>query len=143
MDNQTTKIYNYLPQNALLLREEVFLCEQGFEVEKDIIDDIAYHIVIEIDNEVVATCRVFDDNGWVLGRICVKREWRGRGLGLRIIKEAETFVKKQGGTAIRLHAQTRAVDFYKRCGYIPYGEVDYEEWCEHIWTKKHVYAYKK
>ena len=143
MDNQTPKIYNYLPQNALLLREEVFLCEQGFEVEKDIIDDIAYHIVIEIDNEVVATCRVFDDNGWVLGRICVKREWRGRGLGLRIIDEAESFIKKQGGTSIRLHAQKRVVDFYKRCGYIPYGEVDYEEWCEHIWMKKHVYAYKK
>ena len=136
MDNLTTKIYKYLPQSALSLREKVFLSEQGFEVEKDIIDDIAYHIVIEIDNEVVATCRVFEDDGWVLGRICVKREWRGMGLGLHITKEAERFVKKQGGASIRLHAQTRAVKFYKRCGYIPYGEVDYEEWCEHVWMKK-------
>lgn len=136
MDEVTTKIYEYLPKDALLLREEVFLKEQGFEVERDEIDDKAYHIVFEVGGVVVSTCRVFYDNGWVIGRICVKREWRGRGLGALIIKTAEDFIKKRNGTSIRLHAQTRAVDFYKRCGYIPYGDIGYEEWCEHIWMEK-------
>ena len=43
---------------------------------------------------------------------------------------------KAGGGSVRLHAQQRASGFYEKQGYEPYGPVEYEEYCPHIWMKK-------
>ena len=53
------KIFDYLPEDAYKIREDVFIKEQGFVNELDEIDNIATHIVLYIDNEPVGTCRVF------------------------------------------------------------------------------------
>lgn len=136
MEKLTTKIYDYLPDEALRLREEVFLGEQGFTVERDDIDDIAYHVTFDLDGVVVATCRVFYDDSWTVGRIAVKKGMRGKGLGKALLLEAEKIAREKGGENLKLHAQVRAVHFYEKCGYKSYGNVGYEEWCEHIWMKK-------
>lgn len=136
MEGFTTKIYNYLPKEALSLREEVFLVEQGFEREKDEIDDIATHLVVYDNDVTIATARLYATDGYVVGRICVKKGYRGRGLGGVLLATAEKIAKDKGGTTIRLHAQLRAKEFYERYGYKAYGDIEYEEWCEHIWMKK-------
>lgn len=136
MQGLTTKIYEYLPKEALLLREEVFLGEQGFTIEKDAIDDIATHIVIYDCDVAVGVARLYYDNGFIVGRICVRQGFRGQGIGGILLFEAEKIAIDRKGDSIRLHAQLRAKEFYERYGYISYGDIEYEEWCEHIWMER-------
>ncbi len=136
MENYTVKRYSYLPKELLELRERVFLVEQGFVVERDDIDDIAEHIGLYFCDTLVGVCRVYECDGYVVGRIALDKQYRGRGLGGRLLDVAEKIAKDKGATSIRLHAQTRAVEFYQKYGYEAYGEIEYEEWCEHIWMKK-------
>ena len=41
-----TEIYDYLPESSKLIRQTVFVEEQGFVNEIDEIDEIATHIVL-------------------------------------------------------------------------------------------------
>ena len=136
MEEFTTKIYNKLPKELLALREEVFLVEQGFEVERDEIDDIATHIALYCGDVLVGVARLYYDDGYVVGRICVKSNFRSQGIGGVLLAVAEKIAQDKGGLTIRLHAQLRAKEFYERYGYKAYGDIEYEEWCEHIWMKK-------
>ena len=136
MQDLTVKTYEYLPREALALREEVFLVEQGFEIERDEIDDIAEHIVIYDKDIVVGVARLYVSDGMTIGRICVKKDYRSKGLGGLLLDTGEKIARDKGHDTIKLHAQTRATAFYARYGYVAYGEVAYEEWCEHIWMKK-------
>ena len=52
------------------------------------------------------------------------------------MSEVEKFVLKNNGKFIKLHSQIRAVEFYKKVGYTPYGEIEPEEGYPHIWMKK-------
>ena len=90
-----TEIYNSLPSFAKIIREEVFIKEQGFESEYDEIDNVATHIVL-FDNDLpVATCRVFESDTpgvYILGRLAVKKEYRSKGIGKFVIRQAEKYV---------------------------------------------------
>lgn len=133
------KIYKSLPIEAKRIREEVFIKEQGFIREYDEIDDIATHIVVFDGNEPIATCRVFesrDHESYTLGRLAVKKEYRGKGVGSGVVAEAERYVAGLGIKNMILHSQLTAKDFYQRLGFSEYGEVEYEEDCPHIWMKK-------
>lgn len=135
-----TEVYTPLPKSAFMVREKVFIEEQGFQNELDEIDDIALHIVMyNADNEPVATCRIFEGEEkqvFILGRLAVLKEYRGKGIGSNIINEAEQLVIEKGGKALILHSQCRAKDFYGKLGFIEYGEIGYDEGCPHIWMKK-------
>ena len=130
------------PQQAIDVRIEVFVKEQGFRDEFDDIDDIAMHFVAFDDTErPVGTCRVFvsdDAKVYLLGRLAVVKEYRTKGLGSQIVEAAEDYVRSVGGKEIRLHAQCRVSGFYEKIGYTSYGEIEEEEGCPHIWMKKEV-----
>ncbi len=132
-------VYESLPNDAKEIRKAVFINEQGFQNEFDEIDNEAAHIVMYDEDEVpVATCRVFWDssmNAYVLGRLAVIEEYRGKNIGSIMLKEAEIYVQKEGGKTLILHAQCRAVDFYKKSGFIEFGNVEDDEGCPHIWMK--------
>ena len=134
-----TEIYNSLPSFAKIIREEVFIKEQGFESEYDEIDNVATHIVL-FDNDLpIATCRVFESDTpgvYVLGRLAVKKEYRSKGIGTFVIGQAEKCVLSVGGNTLTLHSQLQAKDFYIKCGYSQYGQIEYEQSCPHIWMKK-------
>ena len=133
-------VYESLPNDAREIRKAVFINEQGFQNEFDEIDNEAAHIVMYDEDEVpVATCRVFWDsnmNAYVLGRLAVIEEYRGKNIGSIMLKEAEMYVQKKEGKILILHAQCRAVDFYKKSGFIEFGNVENDEGCPHIWMKK-------
>lgn len=133
-------VYESLPNDAKEIRKAVFINEQGFQNEFDEIDNEAAHIVMYDEDEVpVATCRVFWDsnmNAYVLGRLAVIEEYRGENIGSIMLKEAEMYVQKKEGKILILHAQCRAVDFYKKSGFIEFGNVENDEGCPHIWMKK-------
>lgn len=137
----TAKVYETLPEQAELIRKSVFMDEQDFKDEFDETDNIAWHILLTDGAKPAATCRVFFDkslDSFVLGRLAVMKEYRGKALGSMAVTEAEKLVASKGGKSIVLHAQCRVREFYEKLGYKAFGEPDYDEDCEHIWMKKNI-----
>lgn len=133
-------IYKNIPDCAREIRQKVFIEEQGFQEEFDEIDHTATHIVIFDQNETpVATCRVFwnaEMESYILGRLAVVKECRGKNIGSMAVREAERYVRETGGKSIALHAQCRASAFYQKMGYAEYGDIGDEEGCPHVWMRK-------
>ena len=136
------KIFDSLPKQAAEIRNDVFIKEQGFESEFDATDSIATHFVAFDDNgSAIATCRVFWDkkiNSFVLGRLAVIKEQRGKGIGAAVVEETLNYVKNMGKKELRLHAQCRITEFYEKLGFAQFGDIEYEEDCPHIWMKKSI-----
>ena len=131
--------FDALPQEAKQIRIAVFMNEQGFTDEFDALDEICTHLVLYDGELAVVTCRIWlAHDGWHVGRLAVIKEYRGRGLGKDMLKHAEEYVRCVGGNSIALHAQCRAETFYRKCGYTPYGETDYDEGVPHVHMKKHL-----
>ncbi len=132
-------IYDTIPHEAVNIRQMVFVEEQGFHNEFDEIDECAKHIVLYDHRFPVATCRVFVDKfsgNFIIGRIAVVKQYRGKNIGSFILKCAENEIEKRGGKSVFLHAQLRAKEFYEKQGYRQYGKEDFEEYCPHIWMHK-------
>ncbi|MFV0409859.1 MAG: GNAT family N-acetyltransferase [Paracoccus sp. (in: a-proteobacteria)] len=106
------------------LRRTVFIEEQGVS-EAEEIDDLdaqAVHLLGWIADRPVATARVFLDgaNGKI-GRVCVLMEARGTGAGAAIMRGAITALQRRGATRIKLSAQTYALPFYEKLGFVAFG----------------------
>lgn len=135
-----TVIYQGLSDCAKAIRQKVFMEEQGFRNEFDAIDETAAHIVMFDEDQIpAATCRVFWDpamHTYVLGRLAVVREYRGKKLGAAMVREAESYIRQNGGKSVVLHAQCRITAFYQHLGFAAFGDADEEEGCPHIWMRK-------
>jgi predicted GNAT family N-acyltransferase len=137
------KIFSALPPEGRRIREEVFVIEQGFQEEFDGTDLVATHILLYEDGIPVAVCRIFphgDSGQYLAGRVAVLKSCRGRGLGAALMKAAEDQVRQMGGRELRLHAQCRIRPFYEAVGYTPYGEIEDDQGCPHIWMKKSLHG---
>jgi len=77
------------------------------------------YIVMLDDGYPVATCRFYeiDSHSVILGRVVVLPEYRGSGLGRRVIGEAEEWIKELGYAEIVIESRLEAIDFYKKLGY--------------------------
>lgn len=136
-----TEITDYLPPQAQAIRQEVFMGEQGFSYEFDSTDPTALHLTLYEDGRALGCCRLFPGEApgaWHVGRVAVQKEYRGRGLGARIMEEAERAVRQRGGLCLELSAQTRAAGFYQRLGYVQEGEEYLEEHCPHVFMRKQI-----
>lgn len=133
------KVTNTLSKDEKFIRETVFMEEQNFKTEFDDIDDIATHIVMYLDNQPVGCCRLYkQENEYHIGRIAVLKPYRGKGYGEKILLHAESVAKEKGADTIKLSAQVRASGFYEKLGYKKYGEIYFDEYCEHIAMKKYI-----
>lgn len=127
------KLYKGLNDDVRYVRKTVFIEEQGFQNEFDLIDENCFHVVFYENEKPVATCRFYNDkNIYHIGRVAVLKEYRGMYLGVKIMQFAENEIKKAGGSLIEVSAQVRIKDFYKKLGYVEQGEVYLDEFCEHI-----------
>ena len=124
--------------NAAMIRRIVFMDEQKFSYDLDEVDEYAVHAVVYDGDSPVATGRFFSDeeNTPHIGRIAVLKDYRKRGVGRFLMLSLEKTAAELGAEFITLGAQVRASDFYKSLGYVPYGEIFYDEYCEHINMKK-------
>ena len=79
-------------QNVRLIRNTVFSGEQNIkpEIDFDGNDSSAFHVLIFVDGKSAGTGRMLNDGH--IGRVAVLNEYRGKGLGSRIIK---SLIKKQ------------------------------------------------
>lgn len=127
-------------QDALALRMEVFVAEQGFsaESEKDALDVRAQHIVGYDNGKALCCARLFPEqnNEWHVGRIVVKKILRGKGIGKRMLAEVAKKAKQQGGRSVILGAQYDKEPFYAACGYEKFGEPFLDENYPHVWMRK-------
>ncbi len=96
-------------QHKLSLREE-------FD-EHD--GDGTRYIVLLDGGYPVATCRFYelDARRVMLGRVVVLPEYRGKGLGRRVMQEAESWIRESGRREIVIEARTVAVRFYEQLGF--------------------------
>ena len=97
--------------DARLIRQHVFVEEQGFENEFDEIDEYAYHLVIYQNDEAIATGRMYekDQETMILGRIAIIKECRKIGLGSKIVLRLENEAKQLGYIITQLSAQGKSI----------------------------------
>jgi predicted GNAT family N-acyltransferase len=122
-------------EQALDLRERVFCGEQGvrLEAERDGRDGEAVHFVAVEDGRVLGTSRLLIEEGVArIGRMAVEPHVRGRGIGARLLAEAERAAVAAGARHSRLHAQEAARSLYARGGYEVRGEPFVEEGIDHV-----------
>ncbi|AGS68995.1 GNAT family N-acetyltransferase [Streptomyces collinus] len=117
------------------IRKEVFVAEQGVpqDIEYDAYDAVAVHVLaVREDGEPLGTGRLLfgevaaaktggDASVGSLGRLAVAGAARGLGIGVALVRAIEEAARAHGLTAVDLHAQTQALGFYERLGYVAYG----------------------
>ncbi len=104
------------------VREAVFVQEQGIpaELEWDSGDAGAVHLLACTgDGTAVGVIRMQPDGR--IGRMAVLREWRGRGIGGRLLRAMLDHAAAAGFARVYLHAQCAAVRFYARRGFTAIG----------------------
>ena len=78
------------------------------------------YIVLLDDGYPVATCRFYenDTRTVTLGRVVVLPEYRGLGLGKKVVQEAEVWAKELGYKQINIDSRVEAIHFYENLGYL-------------------------
>jgi predicted GNAT family N-acyltransferase len=118
---------------ASRIRFQVFVEEQGVprDIELDERDARCVHALAHADGKAVGTGRLLpreEDAPAVahVGRMAVLAEWRGRGIGSRILEALIGEARERGDRQVALSAQIHALEFYRGHGFEPVGEI-YEE----------------
>ncbi|MES2561231.1 MAG: GNAT family N-acetyltransferase [Pseudomonadota bacterium] len=95
------------------------------ELEWDDADEHASHVLaLAGDGEPVGTARLISNCR--IGRMAVLKQWRRSGVGGSMLAALLDIAIKHGCSRVRLHAQTHAVAFYARYGFIAVGD-EFEE----------------
>ena len=78
------------------------------------------YIVMVDDFLPIATCRLYaiDKENVMLGRIVVLPEYRGKGIGTLVVKEAEKWAKELGFTTAVVESRDNKIHFYETMGYV-------------------------
>jgi predicted GNAT family N-acyltransferase len=122
--------------DAWRIRERVFLREQGIDeqLERDGLDDVAWHLVAWDDGAAVGTARVLglDDDGRPIlpetarvakiGRMAVLPEKRRLGIGRQLLEAALDLCRRHGFERAELSAQEYVAPFYERAGFRSEGQ---------------------
>lgn len=112
------------------IREEVFVKEQGVpaDLEWDGKDPACLHVIAELvdgaKRDAVGTGRIMPDGK--IGRMAVLGKYRGKGIGGEILAALVEAARARGQHGVYLHAQSHALVFYQRFGFIAEG-VEFQE----------------
>jgi predicted GNAT family N-acyltransferase len=127
-------------KDAFGIRKQVFITEQNIppDLEYDEDDRTALHMLVKNRGKAIGTARVLflSNKQAKLERLAVLKSFRGRGIGSEIISFLEKELKNQGVEKVILHAQCRAIAFYKSCGYQKMGTPFWEVGIKHIKMQK-------
>lgn len=109
------------------IRRAVFIREQSVPeaLEIDGLDDAAIHLLAAVEGRPVGCARLLIDGATgKIGRVAVLPEARGTGLGAALMRAALDELRRiPGVTTARLGAQTHALGFYERLGFVAEGPV--------------------
>lgn len=104
-----------------VLREPLGL---DFSAEQLIAEKDDLHLVALAGGRVVG-CLVLtplSDGAVQMRQVAVEPDWRGKGVGKRLVEMSEAIARQRGFREIVLHARETAVDFYLKQGYQVRGE---------------------
>lgn len=115
------------------VRNAVFSDEQGISETLDF--DGQDHECVQVlarigEGDAIGTARMLPDGH--VGRIAVHKEWRGRGVGTRLVEFLTDVARDRGFPEIHLHSQAQAAGFYARLGFEARGETFMEAGIEHV-----------
>ena len=119
------------------IRFTVFVEEQRvpIEIEWDDQDAGSLHaLAYSGAGDAVATGRLLPDGH--IGRMAVLKEWRGKGVGAAILNRLIEVAQERGDQEIELFAQTHALEFYRRYGFVENGEIFEEAGIPHQAMRK-------
>lgn len=109
-------------QLAFDVRKKVFVEEQGvpLHLELDEFDKTAAHFIVQEDDHTIAAARMREVAPGVgkIERVCVLKEYRGKRLGILIMEQVEKYAVEHGWEKLKLNAQSYAVPFYEKLGYV-------------------------
>jgi predicted GNAT family N-acyltransferase len=123
-------------QNVRLIRNTVFSSEQNInpDIDFDGKDSSAFHVLIFVDGKSAGTGRMLNDGH--IGRVAVLNEFRGKGLGSRIIESLIREAIKNRFVRVYLGSQKHAFIFYTKLGFTPFGKEYIEANIAHISMEK-------
>ena len=107
------------------LRIKVFVKEQNVPIELELDDkdhsDNTVHIGYFHDDRLIGVARLIDMDKDIIhiGRVVIDKEYRGKGIGRKLIVGCETTAKNilKREVIIELSAQIQAEKFYESLGY--------------------------
>ena len=89
--------------------------EQGFEDEFDEIDEIAKFVLLSIDGKAAGDLSLIfpssEEGDAHIGRMAVRKLYRGQHLGTKIMMAAENGIRRDGFKTCSLSAQVQAKPF--------------------------------
>ena len=134
-----TGSWEQLGAAARVIRHEVFVVEQQvpIELELDDFDALSLHALATDGDVALGTGRLLPDGH--IGRMAVRRQARGAGIGSLLLRALMRQARQRGDPAVVLHAQLSAVGFYRRHGYVAEGEVFMDAGIEHI-AMRHTFS---
>jgi predicted GNAT family N-acyltransferase len=110
---------------AFLVRQEVFIREQGVpaELELDEFDPSAAHALANLNGRCIGTGRLVDlgNRQAQIGRMAVLAQFRNQGVGRQVLEMLIDIAKSQEFESIVLHSQVSAIPFYEKLGFQAQG----------------------
>jgi predicted GNAT family N-acyltransferase len=79
----------------------------------------------EFDEQIIGTGRFYpsnDDSIYKLGRMAILKNFRGLGIGTKILNKFEDIAKSKNISEIYLEAQSDKLNFYLKQNYVPKGD---------------------
>jgi tRNA(adenine34) deaminase len=103
------------------IRFEVFVEEQGVPTAEEIdrFDPLSIHAIAWIDGQAAACGRLLPDGH--IGRMAVRKAYRGRNVGAAVLTHLIERARQRGDVESVLSAQTHAIGFYEKFGYVAFG----------------------
>ncbi len=118
-----------------VLREPLGMVYSADDLRKE---SDSFHLVCRYDDLLVA-CLILKPltaDRVQMRQFAVHPEYQGKGVGLKLLRFAESFARQRGYAEIVLHAREVAMGFYRKAGYETEGERFFEVTLPHFAMRK-------
>ena len=119
------------------IRDAVFGKEQAVpeEIDWDGMDpDCVHALAIEEGGASTGTGRLTPEGK--IGRLAVLPRERGQGIGAALLEALSEEARRKGIAKVYLHAQTQALAFYEKQGFVRRGDAFFEADIKHVYMSK-------
>jgi predicted GNAT family N-acyltransferase len=132
------RVVDYAEYSELIrnIRDDVFIKEQGVpqDLEYDGLDSSAVHSIAFDEGVEIGTGRMLSDGH--IGRIAVRKKYRGKGIGEMIMQSLIDEARNMQLVEVWLSSQYYAKGFYEKLGFVGIGGIYQEAGIDHIKMKK-------
>lgn len=103
------------------IRFEVFVEEQKVPADEEVdrFDPVSIHAIAWVDGVAAGCGRLLPDGH--IGRMAVRQPYRGKNIGAAVLLHLMERARQRGDRESVLSAQTHAIGFYEKFGFVAYG----------------------